>query len=148
MTPYIETNDAQWTIKQSRFHVDSRSGSQSADILFRRRTRRILDQWHGSIYQESMSLEVQTDATSFEGAGYTTYGFEYEPSEGNTAGHIQWAINGTETWRLNDNAMGPSAEAEIGQRKVSVEPMYINLNLAISTFVPRRGRSSVSDFFH
>ncbi|GAA5915059.1 uncharacterized protein JCM6883_004228 [Sporobolomyces salmoneus] len=105
-TPYIETNDAQWTIKQN--------------------------QWHGSVYQESMSLEVQTDDTSFEGAGYTSYGFEYEPSEGDTAGHIQWAINGTETWRLNDNAMGPSPEAQIGQRKVSVEPMYINLNLAIS----------------
>ncbi|GAA5954848.1 hypothetical protein JCM3765_007791 [Sporobolomyces pararoseus] len=105
-TPYIETNDAQWVIKQN--------------------------QWHGSVYQESMSLEVQTDATSFEGAGYTTYGFEYEPSEGDKAGHIQWAINGTETWRLNDNAMGPSPEAGIGQRKVSVEPMYINLNLAIS----------------
>ncbi|GAA6025255.1 hypothetical protein JCM11491_006154 [Sporobolomyces phaffii] len=106
-TPYIATNDAQWTIRQN--------------------------QWHGSVYQESMSLEVQTDATSYEGAGYTTYGFEYEPSEGTTAGHIQWAINGTETWRLNDNAMGPSPEAGIGQRKVSVEPMSINLNLAIST---------------
>ncbi|GAA6061183.1 hypothetical protein JCM10212_002396 [Sporobolomyces blumeae] len=106
-TPYIETNDAQWTIRQN--------------------------QWHGSVYQESMSLEVQTDATSYEGNGYTTYGFEYEPSEGDTAGHIQWAINGTETWRLNDNAMGPSPEAGIGQRKVSVEPMSINLNLAIST---------------
>jgi beta-glucanase (GH16 family) len=79
-----------------------------------------------------MSLEVQTDATSFEGAGYTTYGFEYEPSEGNTDGHIQWAINGTKTWRINDSAFGPSPEAGIGQRKVSVEPMYINLNLAIS----------------
>ncbi|GAA5943225.1 uncharacterized protein JCM15063_005298 [Sporobolomyces koalae] len=105
-TPYIETNDAQWTIRQN--------------------------QWHGSVYQESMSLEVQTDATSFEGAGYTTYGFEYDPSEGDTAGHIQWAINGTETWRLNDNAMGPDSAAQIGQRKVSVEPMTINLNLAIS----------------
>jgi hypothetical protein len=91
------------------------------------------DQWHGSVYQESMSLEVQTDATSYEGRGYTTYGFEYEPSEGSTAGHIQWAINGTETWRLNDNAMGPSADAGIGQRKVSVEPMTINL---VRSFCP------------
>ncbi|GAA5887531.1 hypothetical protein JCM16303_004234 [Sporobolomyces ruberrimus] len=105
-TPHIETNDAQWTIRQN--------------------------QWHGSVYQESMSVEVQTDDTSFEGAGYTSYGFEYEPSEGNTAGHVQWAINGTETWRINDSAMGPSEAAQIGQRKVSVEPMYINLNLAMS----------------
>lgn len=89
-----------------------------------------------------MSVEVQTDDTSFEGAGYTSYGFEYEPSEGNTAGHVQWAINGTETWRINDSAMGPSEAAQIGQRKVSVEPMYINLNLAMSAF-PSHSDSSV-----
>lgn len=43
-----------------------------------------------------MSLEVQGDNTSFEGRGWTSYGFEYEPSEGKT-GSIQWMINGTET---------------------------------------------------
>ena len=84
--------------------------------------------------QESMSLEVQGDSTSFEGRGWTSYGFEYEPSEGKT-GSIQWAINGTETWKIYDTAFGPSPGVEIGQRKVSVEPMSINLNLAMSAFI-------------
>lgn len=81
-----------------------------------------------------MSLEVQGDNTSFEGRGWTSYGFEYEPSEGKT-GSIQWMINNTRTWKIYDTAFGPSAEAEIGQRKVSVEPMSINLNLAMSTYI-------------
>ncbi|GAA5974160.1 hypothetical protein JCM11641_003473 [Rhodosporidiobolus odoratus] len=102
-TPYIETNDAQWTIKQN--------------------------QWHGSVYQESLSLEVQTDDTSYSGRGYTSYGFEYDPG---TDGHITWAINGTQTWTLHSSAIGPSEEAQISQRPISKEPMYIILNLGIS----------------
>ncbi|GAA6015584.1 hypothetical protein JCM10207_008135 [Rhodosporidiobolus poonsookiae] len=104
-TPHIETNDAQWTIKQN--------------------------QWHGSIYQESMSLEVMTDNTSYSGGqgGYTSYGFEYDPGPD---GSIRWAINDTHTWTLHSSAIGPSEEAQIGQRIISEEPMSIVLNLGIS----------------
>ncbi|GAA6029982.1 hypothetical protein JCM8097_009200 [Rhodosporidiobolus ruineniae] len=102
-TPHIETNDAQWTIQQN--------------------------QWHGSINQESLSLEVQTDNTSYSGRGYTSYGFEYDPGRD---GSIRWAINGTNTWTMHASAIGPSEEAQIDQRPVSEEPMAIVLNLAIS----------------
>lgn len=88
-----------------------------------------------------MSLNTLTDDTSFDGAGYTTYGlflpssffrrsltrsrwrsigYEYDPGPN---GRITWAINGSETWELNASAMGPDEEAEIGQRLVSEEPM-------------------------
>lgn len=86
-----------------------------------------------------MSLNTLTDDTSFEGAGYTTYGalspslfgtrcssrppragYEYDPGPD---GRITWAINGSETWELNASAMGPDEEAGIGQRLVSEEPM-------------------------
>ncbi|ORY55166.1 family 16 glycoside hydrolase [Leucosporidium creatinivorum] len=87
------------------------------------------DQWHGEVTQESMSLNTLTDDTSFDGAGYTSYGYEYDPGPN---GRITWAINGSQTWELNASAMGPDEEAQIGQRLVSEEPMYITLNLAIS----------------
>jgi len=89
-----------------------------------------------------MSLNTLTDDTSFEGAGYTTYGtstfplpsahprsfpvpsrskgYEYDPGPD---GRITWAINGSQTWELNASAMGPDEEAQIGQRLVSEEPM-------------------------
>ncbi|GAA5903037.1 hypothetical protein JCM6882_009675 [Rhodosporidiobolus microsporus] len=102
-TPHIETNDAQWTIQQN--------------------------QWHGSINQESLSLEVQTDNTSYSGRGYTSYGFEYDTGRD---GSIRWAINGTQTWTMHSSAIGPSEEAQIDQRVVSEEPMSIVLNLGIS----------------
>ncbi|GAA5901188.1 hypothetical protein JCM8208_002298 [Rhodotorula glutinis] len=85
--------------------------------------------WKGSISQESASLNTLTDSTSYEGAGYSTYGYEYEPG---ADGRITWAINGEKTWQLNANAMPPRDDVQIGQRLISVEPMYIIFNLAIS----------------
>ncbi|BGP00855.1 putative Beta-glucan synthesis-associated protein KRE6 (putative) [Rhodotorula toruloides] len=87
------------------------------------------NQWHGSVYQESLSAEVMTDNTSFSGRGYTTYGFEYDPGPD---GSIRWAINGSSTWTVHSSAIGPDAAAGIGQRIISEEPMSIVLNLAIS----------------
>ncbi|GAA5887428.1 hypothetical protein JCM6882_002525 [Rhodosporidiobolus microsporus] len=86
--------------------------------------------WKGSISQESASLNTITDNTSFDGKGYTSYGFEYDPGP---EGRITWAINASETWQLNANAFPPNADTEIGQRNIAEEPMYIILNLAIST---------------
>ncbi|KAL8286536.1 hypothetical protein RQP46_004553 [Phenoliferia psychrophenolica] len=88
------------------------------------------NQWHGSIYQESMSLQTTTDNSSYDGNGYTHFGFEYDPGED---GSITWAINGTESWQLNASAMGPNEETETSQRLVAVEPLSIVFNLAIST---------------
>ncbi|GAA5974252.1 hypothetical protein JCM11641_003355 [Rhodosporidiobolus odoratus] len=86
--------------------------------------------WKGAISQESASLNTLTDDTSFDGAGYTTYSYEYDPG---SEGRITWGINGSQTWQLNANAFPPNSETEIGQRNIAEEPMYIVLNLAIST---------------
>ncbi|GAA6037271.1 hypothetical protein JCM8097_008655 [Rhodosporidiobolus ruineniae] len=86
--------------------------------------------WKGSISQESASLNTLTDDTSYDGKGYTTYGYEYDPG---TDGRITWAINGSQTWQLNADAFGPNDQTEIGQRLIAEEPMYIIFNLAIST---------------
>ncbi|GAA5969770.1 hypothetical protein JCM21900_004194 [Sporobolomyces salmonicolor] len=88
------------------------------------------NQWHGAVNQESMSLETLTDATSYEGAGWQTYGFEYDPGPD---GRITWSINSNPTWELSATAIPPNELTQIGQRLISEEPMAIMLNLAIST---------------
>ncbi|GAA5962832.1 hypothetical protein JCM3765_001538 [Sporobolomyces pararoseus] len=88
------------------------------------------NQWHGSVNQESMSLNTLTDDISYEGAHYTNYGFEYTPGGD---GQITWAINQNPTWRILSSAMGPDPTVDIGQRDISNEPMAIIMNLAIST---------------
>ncbi|KAM0791358.1 hypothetical protein ACM66B_005825 [Microbotryomycetes sp. NB124-2] len=86
--------------------------------------------WHGSVNQESASVITLTDDTSYDGKGYTTFGFEYDPG---ADGRITWAVNATPSWQLNSDAIGPNAEAQISQRLISEEPMAMILNLAIST---------------
>jgi beta-glucan synthesis-associated protein KRE6 len=57
-------------------------------------------------------------------------GAEFDPG---ADGRITWAINGSRTWQFNADAFGPNEETQIGQRLIAEEPMYININLAIST---------------
>ncbi|GAA5845505.1 hypothetical protein JCM9279_003056 [Rhodotorula babjevae] len=92
-------------------------------------TRSVQNLFTGAVYQESASIISLTDTTSYEGRGYSTFGFEYEPG---SDGAITWAVNRTPTWQIKAGAMGQNAEAEIGQRLVSEEPMSMNINLAIS----------------
>lgn len=67
-----------------------------------------------------MSVITLADRTSYEGRGYTSFGYEYDPGP---TGRITWAMNKTETWQLNAGAIGPNAAAEISQRLISEEPM-------------------------
>ncbi|BGP16403.1 hypothetical protein JCM10213v2_004405 [Rhodosporidiobolus nylandii] len=83
----------------------------------------------GAVNQESASLITLTDTTSYEGRGYSEFSFEYEPGPD---GKITWFVNDTASWQITAAALGPDPDTEIGQRLISVEPMAINLNLAIS----------------
>ncbi|KDE08956.1 hypothetical protein MVLG_01046 [Microbotryum lychnidis-dioicae p1A1 Lamole] len=87
------------------------------------------NQWQGAVYQESASVITLTDDTSYNDAGYTRFSYEYTTGPD---GFITWAVNDTATWTINAAAIGPNAEAGIGQRLISEEPMSIMLNLAIS----------------
>lgn len=94
----------------------------------------------GSVNQESASVITLTDDTSFDGAGYLTFGFEYDPGPdgelrpfcalwspklmpSTSTGRITWAVNGTPSWQLNAAAIGPNPDSEIGQRLISEETM-------------------------
>lgn len=92
-----------------------------------------------------MSIITLGDKTSYEGAGYINYGsslntgtvparadtpsgFEYTPGG---SGHVTWSQNQNPTWKLNSEAIGPNAEAEISQRTISEEPMVHSLTLVL-----------------
>ena len=94
-----------------------------------------------------MSVQTVTDATSYDGLGYSTFGtsssyragpsdyakfilgFEYTPGRD---GKITWAWDSNPTWRLYADAMGVNTETQIDQRLVAEEPLSIVINLAIS----------------
>ncbi|GAA5874455.1 hypothetical protein JCM16303_005859 [Sporobolomyces ruberrimus] len=85
--------------------------------------------FQGATFQESASVITLTDTTSYDGNGYTRYGFEYSPGPD---GQITWFVNDTSSWRILASAIGPNEETQIGQRLISEEPMSITINLAIS----------------
>lgn len=49
-------------------------------------------------------------------------GYEYDPG---ADGRITWAYKNQPTWQINAAAMLPNAGTQVGQRLISVEPMYM-----------------------
>ncbi|GAA5848788.1 hypothetical protein JCM9279_002946 [Rhodotorula babjevae] len=89
----------------------------------------------GGATQQVTSGLCLTDSTTYNSTdNMQTYGVAYTPSEqdGWGTGSITWEQGGEKMWRLSDKAMGPNEEAQIGQRLVTAEPMYIIFNLAMS----------------
>lgn len=93
-----------------------------------------LNTYTGAVYQQAASGIVETKRTVYEdsGAEYDTWGFEYKPG-GDADSYITWMSSDEPMWRLNPPAMGPNTATEVGQRLVPPEPMYVLLNLGISS---------------
>jgi len=93
-----------------------------------------LNSYTGSVYQQAASGLVQTKNEVYEdsGAQFDTWGFEYKPG-GESDSYITWLNSGKPMWKLHTQAMGPDAATEIGQRLVPTEPMYVLLNLGVSS---------------
>lgn len=50
--------------------------------------------------------------------------------------YITWVANGKPSWTLHAESIGPDPLADIGQRLVSEEPMYLILNFGMSGRFP------------
>ncbi|KAI9604348.1 hypothetical protein H4Q26_003962 [Puccinia striiformis f. sp. tritici PST-130] len=87
--------------------------------------------YKGGIYQEAVSVVTTTDQTAYEATGgkFQTFGYEYTTGP---KGSITWSAGDAATWTMSSSAVGPNPAAQISQRVISQEPMYIILNLAIS----------------
>ena len=92
----------------------------------------LINTWHGSINQESLSGITITDGVSYGGRGYQTFGFEYKRGYTSDGAYVSWSYNGGQTWTIQANAIEGNSQTEISDRPISMEPMYIILNLGLS----------------
>ncbi|TDL19853.1 glycoside hydrolase family 16 protein [Rickenella mellea] len=88
----------------------------------------------GTELQQSLSAVTLIDNANYNDNKYLKYAFEWwSDSKHRDDGYITWFIDNEKTWTLTAPSMGPNTDMEIGQRLVSEEPMYLILNLGMST---------------
>ncbi|KAI9500235.1 hypothetical protein GGI25_001170 [Coemansia spiralis] len=84
----------------------------------------------GGSYQQSVSGLHYMDPSYAGGKKFMTYGFEYRPGP---KGYIRWFVDQKPVWHLDARAVGANALSKISQRVIAEEPMYIIMNLGISS---------------
>jgi beta-glucanase (GH16 family) len=91
----------------------------------------IYNTYFGAVYQQATSVLGTTDPNCYTNVTgcFSRYGFEYANGDD---GYITWLSNNKKTWTIRQTAMGPNEDAMVGQRLISMEPMYIILNLGLS----------------
>ncbi|KAJ9125351.1 hypothetical protein QFC22_000311 [Naganishia vaughanmartiniae] len=90
-----------------------------------------MNSYWGGQYQQAASFltDVDNDYYRDNSDEYGVFGVESYANE-NTRGdnYITWVANGKPSWTLPAQAIGPDAGADIGQRLISEEPMYMIMN--------------------
>lgn len=115
-----------WTNDSSGMHITNQVTSSTST------SGTLINTWHGSIWQQSLSGITMTDGTSYNGAGYQRFGFEYVKGYQADGGRVTWSYNGQETWSIYAAAIGSPSATEVSPRPITTEPMYVILNLGIS----------------
>ncbi|EPQ55923.1 beta-glucan synthesis-associated [Gloeophyllum trabeum ATCC 11539] len=97
------------------------------------KTITIQNTYGGGIYQQATSAITQTNQECYEGNGdcFSTYGFEYKP--GFDDAYITWITDDKEAWTLEVGGVGANPETQISARPIPQEPMYMIINLGMST---------------
>ncbi|OBZ79710.1 Beta-glucan synthesis-associated protein KRE6 [Grifola frondosa] len=92
-----------------------------------------LNPYKGGVFQQATSVVTETDQTGYEltGNNYKVYGVQYQP--GFDGAYITWIASGTAAWTLKQAGMAADTVVEIGSRPVPQEPMYLIMNLGMST---------------
>ncbi|KAJ1944726.1 hypothetical protein EC988_005915, partial [Linderina pennispora] len=86
--------------------------------------------YFGGTFQQSVSSLHYVDPAASNGIKYSTYGFEYRPGK---HGYIRWYVDGEPVWHVDARAIGPNKLSKVSQRIIAEEPMYIIMNLGISS---------------
>ncbi|KAN0097549.1 glycoside hydrolase family 16 protein [Tylopilus felleus] len=87
----------------------------------------------GSVLQQATSVVTETNQMCYEGVSscYSIYGFEYVPGFDNA--YITWISDNKVAWTFNVAGMAADPAVQISARPVPQEPMYIIINLGMST---------------
>ncbi|KAJ9099481.1 hypothetical protein QFC20_005692 [Naganishia adeliensis] len=94
-----------------------------------------MNSYWGGQYQQAASVltDVNDDYYTGNSDSYGVFGFEMFSDEGKRDdNYITWVANGEPSWTLHASAIGPDAGADIGQRLISEEPMYLIVNFGLS----------------
>ncbi|KAJ9126589.1 hypothetical protein QFC24_001618 [Naganishia onofrii] len=91
----------------------------------------ILNPYQGGVYQQAASGLSNTNQNCYTGNSgcSSVYGFEYAPGDN---GYVTWVSDDKLAWTLRGTAMAANTDAQVGQRPIPDEPMYLILNLGIS----------------
>lgn len=94
----------------------------------------VLNDYNGVTFQQAVSAKVNTSDTAYQysGGDFDTYAFEYTPGATQDS-YITWFMGGEPKFTVNSLALKPNAATEISQRSIPEEPMYIIMNLGISS---------------
>ncbi|KAF7323195.1 GH16 domain-containing protein [Mycena chlorophos] len=89
--------------------------------------------YKGNQYQESVSVLSYIDSEFYNGSAYAPYGIEWfsNPSK-RSEGYVNWLSNGVKTWGMTADTIGADEDAEISERLIPEEPMFIIFNLGMS----------------
>ncbi|KZV93040.1 SKN1-domain-containing protein [Exidia glandulosa HHB12029] len=96
------------------------------------------NQYHGSALQQSVSCITNvSDSTMADGelgGGFGLFGFEYfaDPDDPSQS-YVTWISDGEKSHTVRGTSVGPDASVGVGQRLVAPEPMFIILNLGVSS---------------
>lgn len=86
-----------------------------------------MNAYRGGPYQEALSGVTWLNNQWYDGNGYQTYGFEYNPGEN---GQITWFVGDDYTWKMDHRSLRPNGN--VGQRVVPEEPMSLIMNFGMS----------------
>ncbi|KAI0052470.1 glycoside hydrolase family 16 protein [Auriscalpium vulgare] len=94
----------------------------------------VLNTYTGGAFQQTTSMmsNTNTDCYELEAGCFSIYGYEYQPSTSSDPGYITWVTNGTSVATIEGAGMGPDKAANISTRPITLEPMYIIMNLGLS----------------
>lgn len=109
------------------FDADRKVKSDQYQIFDSKTT---LNSYTGSPLQQSVSALTKLSDDIYGGNNFATFAVEYQPGED---GYITWLIDENPVWSIKADALGPNAASEVSRRLISEEPMYMILNLALSS---------------
>ncbi|ORY70810.1 glycoside hydrolase family 16 protein [Leucosporidium creatinivorum] len=96
-----------------------------------------LNEYLGGVYQQAVSGVTYTNPEAYSDTGdqFSLYGWEAnaDAANGGKNGYITWVTDGKKAWTMDASAVGPNSKTGVDQRLVAQEPMYIILNLGISS---------------
>ncbi|CCA69988.1 related to KRE6-beta-1,6-glucan synthetase [Serendipita indica DSM 11827] len=89
----------------------------------------------GNVFQQAASVVSRTNQRCYEKSSnpcYSVYGFQYKPGYQSDEAYITWINDNKLSWTLHAGAVGADPIAQISERLIPAEPMYIIMNLGMS----------------